>query len=194
MKRILLFLSLFSTAHFVLSQTIIGKITDAQNNEPLIGANVVVKGTNNGTTTDEDGKFTLVLGNQKPPLTLSISYLGFISKDHIVSDIAKAVNIKLDADKVVLDEVKITASRLSEKAKQSPLTVESMDQIAIKQTPAFNFYEGLGQLKGVDITSASLGFKIINTRGFNSTSPVRSLQIIDGIDNQAPGLNFSLGN
>ncbi|MCY7409735.1 MAG: hypothetical protein LH473_05640, partial [Chitinophagales bacterium] len=49
-------------------------------------------------------------------------------------------------------------------------------------------------LKGVDITSASLGFKIINTRGFNSTSPVRSLQIIDGIDNQAPGLNFSLGN
>ena len=45
-----------------------------------------------------------------------------------------------------------------------------------------------------DITSASLGFKIINTRGFNSTSPVRSLQIIDGVDNQSPGLNFSLGN
>jgi len=49
-------------------------------------------------------------------------------------------------------------------------------------------------LKGVDVTSASLGFKIINTRGFNSTSPVRSLQIIDGVDNQSPGLNFSLGN
>jgi outer membrane receptor protein involved in Fe transport len=90
--------------------------------------------------------------------------------------------------------VEITGSRLSEKQKESPLTVESMDQIAIRQTPAFNFYEGLGQLKGVDITSASLGFKIINTRGFNSTSPVRSLQIIDGVDNQAPGLNFSLGN
>src|SRR5690606_23488230 len=43
-------------------------------------------------------------------------------------------------------------------------------------------------------TSASLGFKVINTRGFNSTSPVRSLQLIDGIDNQSPGLNFSLGN
>ena len=39
-----------------------------------------------------------------------------------------------------------------------------------------------------------MGFKIINTRGFNSTSPVRSLQIIDGVDNQSPGLNFSLGN
>ena len=66
--------------------------------------------------------------------------------------------------------------------------------IAIKETPSSNFYDGLGALKGVDITAASLGFKVINTRGFNSTSPVRSLQIIDGVDNQSPGLNFSLGN
>ena len=66
--------------------------------------------------------------------------------------------------------------------------------IAIKETPSANFYDGLGALKGVDITAASLGFKVINTRGFNSTSPVRSLQIIDGVDNQSPGLNFSLGN
>jgi len=66
--------------------------------------------------------------------------------------------------------------------------------IAIKEVPAGSFYEGLANLKGVDMTSASLGFKVINTRGFNSTSPVRSLQLIDGIDNQSPGLNFSLGN
>ena len=69
-----------------------------------------------------------------------------------------------------------------------------LDILAIKETPAASFYEGLGALKGVDVTSASLGFKIINTRGFNSTSPVRSLQIIDGVDNQSPGLNFALGN
>ena len=69
-----------------------------------------------------------------------------------------------------------------------------MDLIAIKEAPSGSFYEGLGNLKGVDLTSASLGFKIINTRGFNSTSPVRSLQLIDGVDNQSPGLNFSLGN
>ncbi|MDG2164798.1 MAG: TonB-dependent receptor plug domain-containing protein, partial [Flavobacteriales bacterium] len=69
-----------------------------------------------------------------------------------------------------------------------------MDVIAIKEAPSASFYESLGLLKGVDLTSASLGFKIINTRGFNSTSPVRSLQIIDGVDNQSPGLNFSLGN
>src|SRR5215203_5236716 len=66
--------------------------------------------------------------------------------------------------------------------------------IAIKECPQSSFYESLGTLKGVDLTSASLGFTIVNTRGFNSTSPVRSLQIIDGVDNQSPGLNFSLGN
>src|SRR5690625_6299341 len=64
----------------------------------------------------------------------------------------------------------------------------------IKQTPTVNFYDVMGALKDVDLTAASRGYKVINTRGFNSTSPVRSLQIIDGVDNQAPGLNFSLGN
>jgi outer membrane cobalamin receptor len=69
-----------------------------------------------------------------------------------------------------------------------------MDILAIKECPQTSFYEALGTMKGVDLTSASLGFTIINTRGFNSTSPVRSLQLIDGVDNQSPGLNFSLGN
>lgn len=69
-----------------------------------------------------------------------------------------------------------------------------MDALAIRQTASVSFYEGLGNMKGVDLTSASIGFKVINTRGFNSTSPVRSLQLIDGVDNQSPGLNFSMGN
>tara|TARA_B100000780_G_C21119821_1_gene453475 strand:- start:1042 stop:3492 length:2451 start_codon:yes stop_codon:yes gene_type:complete len=95
---------------------------------------------------------------------------------------------------VVLEEAQIVASRITERQKQAPLTVEALDLLSIQEAPALNFYEALGNMKGVDLTSASIGFKIINTRGFNSTSPVRSLQIIDGVDNQAPGLNFSLGN
>jgi outer membrane receptor protein involved in Fe transport len=90
--------------------------------------------------------------------------------------------------------VEIRQNRLKEKLKESPLTVESMSAQSIKETPASDFYEALGHLKGVDITAASLGFRIVNTRGFNSTSPVRTLQVIDGVDNQSPGLNFSLGN
>ena len=191
---LLTFVILLAFAFYSNAQTLSGTVKDESNSEPLIGANVVIKGTSIGVVTDEDGKFSLDAGNRSFPITLMVSYVGFVTKDFTVNEVSSKLSFRLEADKVVLSEVQITGSRLSEKAKQSPLTVESMDQIAIKETPAFNFYEGLGQLKGVDITSASLGFKIINTRGFNSTSPVRSLQIIDGVDNQAPGLNFSLGN
>lgn len=191
--RLTVFLLLGFTMQHAFSQTIRGTVKDAQTGEALIGANVVIKGTIKGTVTDEDGKFTLPV-TVPLPVTLNVSYLGYLPDEVVVKDANIAITVKLTSDKVLLKEVEITGSRLSEKQKEAPLTIESMDQIAIRQTPAFNFYEGLGQLKGVDVTSASLGFKIINTRGFNSTSPVRSLQIIDGVDNQAPGLNFSLGN
>ena len=100
----------------------------------------------------------------------------------------------MGADEVLLKEAMVVKERVSDKQKQAPLTVESMDLIAIKEAPTGDFYQGLGTLKGVDMVAASFGFKVINTRGFNSTSPVRSLQLIDGVDNQSPGLNFSLGN
>lgn len=194
MKQFCVFVTLILLPLLARSQTLKGIVKDGQTNEPLIGASVVAKGISIGAVTDADGKFSLEIQNQVLPITLTVSYIGYVTREFPVKEISSDLKFKLHPDKVVLKEVEITGDRLSEKTKQSPLTVESMDQIAIRETPAFNFYEGLGQLKGVDITSASLGFKIINTRGFNSTSPVRSLQIIDGVDNQAPGLNFSLGN
>jgi outer membrane receptor for ferrienterochelin and colicin len=114
--------------------------------------------------------------------------------EYTVTSTEKPLAIKLEQNVTELKEAEIRDSRITEKQKQNPITVETMDATAIKQTPAANFYEGLAHLKGVDLTSASIGFKIINTRGFNSTSPVRSLQLIDGVDNQSPGLTFSLGN
>ena len=169
-----------------------GKVTDDQTNEALIGANVIIKGTTNGTTTDIDGKFTLTV--ETFPVTLSISYLGYLLKEFEVKDATTKIKYSLSEDNVNLQAVEVTDSRLTEKQKESAVTIESMDLIAIKETPAANFYDGLGNLKGVDLTAASMGFKVVNTRGFNSTRPVRSLQIVDGVDNQAPGLNFSVGN
>jgi outer membrane receptor protein involved in Fe transport len=100
----------------------------------------------------------------------------------------------LKTDKTLnLDEVKVR-SFATDKEKESALSVETMSLAEIQETPSTDFYEGLSHMKGVDLTSASLGFKVVNTRGFNSTSPVRTLQIIDGVDNASPGLNFALGN
>lgn len=173
--------------------TILGTISSDDTGETLIGASVVIKGTTTGTTTDIDGNFSLDV-NQNPPIILIINFMGYSAQEVTVNSFDEKVKLALGTDNVLMNEVEIIGSRISEKTKQAPLTVESMDLIAIKEAPSGSFYEGLGNLKGVDITSASLGFKILNTRGFNSTSPVRSLQLIDGVDNQSPGLNFSLGN
>ncbi|MDA0569172.1 MAG: carboxypeptidase-like regulatory domain-containing protein [Bacteroidetes bacterium] len=169
-----------------------GHVIDGDTGEPMFSASVVVPETGQGVTTDFDGLFRLeVVGL---PVVLQVSFIGYGSKLITVSSTQEKLEVKLIPDQILIGAAEVVGSRISEKQKQAPLTVETMDLIAIKEAPSGNFYEGLGNLKGVDITSASLGFKIINTRGFNSTSPVRSLQLIDGVDNQSPGLNFSLGN
>jgi len=187
------FIFLQSLSLFANAEIIKGSVKDAKSGEVLIGVSVVIKGTTIGAVTDFDGNFQFN-STAGFPLTLVATYIGYTLQEIVVSDASKPIAIKISANEVQLKSFEVSDIRISEKQKESPLTVESMDIIAIKQTSAVNFYEGLGQLKGVDLTSASIGFKVINTRGFNSTSPVRSLQIIDGVDNQAPGLNFSLGN
>lgn len=193
MKKHLLSLIFFTFCIGTYSQIIRGTVIDASNNGGAYGTTILEKGTTNGVAADFDGKFQLKL--TKPfPDTLIISGVGYASQEVIVTSIKEDVKVKLELSQVTLSDFNVTDSRLTDKQKESPLTVESMDAIGIKQTSSVTFYEGLGNLKGVDLTSASIGFKVINTRGFNSTSPVRSLQIIDGVDNASPGLNFSLGN
>lgn len=169
-----------------------GKVRDADTGEPVFMANVIIKGTTTGVTTDFDGEFRLTV--KEFPVTLQVSFIGYAVKEVTVNKADQRIDVLLSSDQIMLEEARVVGERISEKQKQAPLTVETMDALAIKEAPSGSFYESLGSLKGVDMTSASLGFKVINTRGFNSTSPVRSLQLIDGVDNQSPGLNFSLGN
>lgn len=175
-------------------QNVTGTVTESNGRSPIFMANVLVEESQKGTTTDDKGNFSLQVKPAKFPVTLRISLIGYATRQVELEGPRKGLKIKLEEDQAMLEEVSVIERRLSEKQQQSALTVEALDATAIKETPANDFYEALGNLKGVDVTSASLGFKIINTRGFNSTSPVRSLQLIDGVDNQAPGLNFALGN
>ncbi|MBK8346286.1 MAG: TonB-dependent receptor [Saprospiraceae bacterium] len=185
---------LFSVNTAIAQNHVKGEVKDAGTGEPLIGANVTVKNDPSlGTVTDFDGHFDLKIENF--PVTLNISYIGYTAIDYVVENKGQKVIIKIGEEPVTIDlGVEIKGQRVSEKQRAAPLTIESLDAKAIKQTASTDFYNGLGSLKGVDLTTASLGFTVINTRGFNSTSPVRSLQTIDGVDNQSPGLNFSLGN
>lgn len=191
-KILIAFVIVLGSGFTALSQHVItGRVFD-ETKEPIVGASVLIVGTRNGTVTDLDGNFALN-SSKVYPVTISVSFIGYRTQEVVVQSSAPVV-VRLSPDTEVLQEVNVVERRLSEQQQKSALTVEAMDVLAIRETPAVSFYEGLGNLKGVDLTSASIGFKIINTRGFNSTSPVRSLQIIDGVDNQAPGLNFALGN
>ncbi len=181
------------TALYGQSNRIYGEVRDALTGETLIGANITVEGTTDGTVSDVYGNFELRT-NAPLPIQLNITYVGFARQEIIVESDDRPIAILLSEDASTTEVIEVRGQRISERQRSAPLTIESLDAIAIRQTASDNFYDGLGSLKGVDLTTASLGFKIVNTRGFNSTSPVRTLQIIDGIDNQAPGLNFSLGN
>ncbi len=194
MRPYLLVVCLLCFAQILTSQTnISGVIIDDKSSETLIGATILIENSTTGTSTDFDGTFNLTT-DQEAPFNVIISYTGYADQNISITSNNQELNVRMLEASFVADEIVVTGQRVSEEQKKAPLTIESLDLLAIKETPSDNFYDGLGALKGVDLTAASLGFKIINTRGFNSTSPVRSLQIIDGVDNQAPGLNFSLGN
>lgn len=172
--------------------TVKGVVKDESTNEELIGASILIKGTTTGTATDIDGAFEIEAPSL--PVTLLISYTGYQGKEVSISEPSEALIIKLSSESITTELIEVRGQRIDEKKKSAPLTVESLDLIGIKQTASENFYDGLGALKGVDLTSASLGIKVINTRGFNSTTPVRILQTIDGVDNASPSVNFALGN
>jgi len=195
MNKTLLFLALLcgSSVYAQLSGTVVDP-----RGEPIVGASVLLlnesKPTNIGTVTDFDGNWSLnIYGKNAVSAAVRVQSMGFQLLDFKTTG-TTGNRIVLQPDQNLLKEVSVVQQRLSAQQEKSALTVESMDALAIKESPSVSFYDHLGTLKGVDLTSASIGFKIINTRGFNSTSPVRSLQLIDGVDNQSPGLNFSLGN
>jgi outer membrane cobalamin receptor len=116
-------------------------------------------------------------------LTLFFCSVSFAQK--VVSDSIK---------NTVLNEVVVSASRTPEKVLQSPVTIERMGLKDIKKTASPSYYDGLENLKEVQMNTSSLTFKSINTRGFATVANVRFMQLVDGMDNSSPLLNFVLGN
>ncbi len=178
----------------MLAQTTVkGNVKDAKTGEPLPGVNIKVVGKSLGTTTDFDGNYTLRV-NQEPPFDIMVTTLGYAKQTMPITKANQSLDISLEENSSNLDEVVVSASRTPESVRESPVTIERMDVRGIKNTPAANFYDGLESLKGVDINTNSLTFKSINTKGFATFSNTRFVQLVDGMDNSSPALNFVLGN
>jgi len=93
-----------------------------------------------------------------------------------------------------LQEVIVSASKQNEYLLQAPVSIEKLDLQAIKQSAQPSFFDAIQNLKGMQVLTPSLGFKVINARGFANTTNVRFVQMVDGIDNQAPHIGAPIGN
>jgi len=192
MRVYLLILSLFFCSVTFAQTTITGSVTDS-NNQPISGANINIVGDNAGAVTDGDGKFILNSA-KKPPFTIEVTSIGFESKKVSITSNNQKVSVKLTDEQTMLNEIVVSASRTPEKILESPVTIERMGIKDIKKTASPTFYDGLENLKEVQMNTSSLTFKSINTRGFATVSNVRFMQLVDGMDNSSPLLNFVLGN
>ena len=196
MKNFVCILAILSLGiSFALSQsTIKGKIQDEATKEALVAVNIIIEGTTGGTVTDLEGNFELNVG-ERESVTILISYVGYEQKKiTLTAPYDQTLTINLQTAIIPGQEVVVTASRRSESLMEAPLEIQKMSTSDIKTSASGDFYQSMGSLKGVDMIMASEGFKVFNTRGFNTTAPVRIVQFIDGVDNQAPGLNFPVGN
>ncbi|MGS2725524.1 TonB-dependent receptor [Psychroserpens sp. BH13MA-6] len=191
MKTIFKIMMLFCCAITFSQTTVKGKVTD-NNGVPLPGANIIVVGTTTGTISDFDGNYTLLV-NQNPPFSIQVSSVGFETVTKEVTTNPQTIDITM-VEGTSLDEVVISASRTPERIFESPVTVERFGLKEIKNTASADFYGGLEDLKGVDVNTNSLTFKSINTRGFATFANTRFMQLVDGMDNSTPALNFPIGN
>ncbi|WP_187261269.1 TonB-dependent receptor [Pontibacter beigongshangensis] len=198
LNYILLFISLFLLFNTAVAQEtnlveVAGIVTEKDNRLPLPGVNVTIKGTITGTVTDRNGAFEL-RSRLKFPFTIVFSSVGFQPQEYEVAKPGVKLNISMSTQTVLGSEVVVTASRVQESILKSPVAIEKLDIRAIKESPAPSFFDALENVKGVQMTTSSITFKVPNTRGFNIPNNFRFMQLVDGVDMQAGTLGVPLGN
>lgn len=190
---VLLLMCTINIAAQAQSITVSGTVKDKQSKEGLAGVSLTIKGQSGGTASTANGTFSFST-TAKLPFTLVASYVGYVTVEQQITGSTSGINLEMETAIVLGGDVVVSASRTPERILESPVSIERMSAATIREIAAPSFYDALNNMKGVESSMQSLTFKSINTRGFNSNGNTRFNQYIDGMDNQAPGLNFSVGN
>ncbi len=177
---------------FAQNVTINGNVRNSSTKEGSGAVSVIVKGEDNGTFTDDKGNFRLTV--KKLPVTLLISSVGYELQEVTVSSAASLTQVEFKPTNALGQEVVVAANRVPQKILESPVSIERVSAANIRNSPVASYYDVVTSLKGVDVTTSSLTFKTPTTRGFNGSGNTRFNQLVDGMDNQAPGLNFSVAS
>ena len=189
------FILLFASQGSAQKITIKGTVTDAVSKQPIAYATVYIKDVQIGVTTDKKGKFTLKTNVVKLPFWVVFSATDYIKDEVKVVENNQELKIVLKAKPIVFSNDKIeSASLQSESLLESPITINYLDNRLIRSSPSVDFYDMLGNFKEIQLNTNSLSFNSINARGFATFNNGRFVQIVDGMNNAPPGLNFALGN
>ena len=172
--------------------TFTGKVENSESKEKVAAVTITVKGTNAGTFTDDKGNFKIAV--PKLPAVLLVSSVGYVLQEITVTKEQESVVVSFQPTNALGQEVVVSATKTSLKILESPVSIERISASTIRNSPAVSYYDILGNLKGVDVVTSSLTFKTPTTRGFSGSGNLRVNQMVDGMDNQAPGLNFSVGS
>ncbi len=191
MKRIVFYLALLFTSVLPAQYKINGVVV-SEKGEPLVGVNINIRGTQKGGITDFEGAFHIETDSL--PALLVFRYIGYKTVEKVVYAPVPRLKIVMEETAENLEKLVISASRASERLLETPVAVEKLSAKQISLSVTANFYEELGKLRGVQVNANSLTFQSVNTRGFARFSNKRMVQLIDGIDNASPALNFAVGN
>ena len=176
----------------VVAQTqVSGTVTDA-NGQPVPGASVVLD-SNTGTVTDFDGNFSLNT-SKTPPFSLTVSNVGLETKTVTISSAVQSLSVTLGESATQLDEIVVSASRMAERIFESPVTVEKFSIQQIERTPSADYFNGLENLRGIQLNQGGLVFNQVSTRGFATVYNEGFVTLVDGMNNQAPVFGFAVGN
>ena len=195
MRNFLVILQLLFLTSPAFSQNIIisGNVRNVDSKESIPAASIEVKGGVAGTFTDEKGNFRITTGKSLP-VTLVFTSVGYDPQEIVVNNASDKLQVDFRPASSLGAEVVVSASRVPEKIMESPVSIERVSSANIRNSPSTGYYDMLKNIKGVDLVYSSLTFATPSTRGFNGSGNARLNQLVDGMDNQAPGLNFAVGS
>jgi TonB-linked SusC/RagA family outer membrane protein len=180
-------LLLFAGIGYANAQTVKGTVTSATDNEPLIGASVLVKGTSSGTITDLDGNYSISAPNGA---TLVFSYVGYNTKEIKVT--SSSINVALSESTKLLDELVVVGYGVQKKKLVTGATAQVKGDELSKLNTTSPLQAMQGQMAGVSIasTSGQPGSDMkVTIRGLGTVGNSQPLYLIDGIGGDISTLN-----
>ena len=192
------FAIIYMVASFSFGQTgtITGKVLDASDGSPLMGANVVLEGTTQGAASSTDGQYS-ILQVDPGDYTLMVSYIGYetLKMDvTVISGETLSQDLELEPEAIQMETYVVTASRRRERVEDAPAAISVISKTEIRRESNTNLGDYLKGTKGIDFTQSGIDSYNMTARGFNSSFSSRLLTLTDGRMANVPSLRLTAYN